>query len=100
MERGFDRLMGSEFIGEVVEEMRDVQSTALVKLNALWSLAFLHSRNHITNVLHGHLLPRSQPIPANSLPNDLDKYFKQDLNDFYQRITSNGTEIYIPTSSV
>jgi hypothetical protein len=100
VDRGFDRLMGGEFITHVVEQMREVQSTSLVKLNTLWSLAFLHSRNHITNVLQGRLLPRSQPIPPNGLPSDLDDYFRSSLTRFYSKITNDGSEIYIPTSTV
>jgi hypothetical protein len=91
VERGFDRLMGGEFITHVVQQMREVQGNALVKLNTLWSLTFLHSRNHITNVLQGRLLPRAQPILPNGLPKDLDEYFRSSLTTFYAKITNNGS---------
>jgi hypothetical protein len=81
--------------------MHDVQQTSLVKLNVLWSLGFLYSRNHITNILQtGRLLPRDSPIPPNSLPKELDAYFKHNLIEFYGKLTNGGTEIFIPTSLV
>lgn len=83
--------MGGDFIDQVVDEMREVQSSALVKLNVLWSLGFLHSRNHITNVLQGRLLPRNQPIPPKGLPADLDNYFRSGLHEFYDRLTNGGS---------
>lgn len=81
--------------------MNEVQRVSLIKLNVLYSLCFLYSRNHILNILStGRLLNRNEPIPADAIPKEFDNYFKENLQGFYDRLTNNGSEIYIPTTMV
>lgn len=80
VERGFDRLMTGQFIDKVVEEMREVQSASLVKLNVLWSLGLQRSHHHMNHVLQGNLLPHNKPIPSKGFPADLDEYFRCGLH--------------------
>ena len=46
------------------------------------------------------ILPPSKPIPKNSIISKFDGYFKSNLDEYYNEITKNGEEIYIPTFAV
>lgn len=91
----------SDYIDRVVTEMNNVQSVSLTKLNILYSLAFVNSRNKIANILdQGRLLPHAEPIPENSISKEFDNYFRANLQEYYNKITDNEKEIYIPTTMI
>jgi hypothetical protein len=80
--------------------MNEVQHVSLIKLNVLYSLTFIHSRNHINNILANHIIPPEQPIPNESIAKEFDRYFRDSLQNYYNRITDNGQEGYIPAEMI
>ena len=64
-------------------------------------MARLHARNKMGNILDKKLLlPPDIPIPSTSIVNKFDEYFRSNLVEFYNSLTSNGDEVYIPTYMV
>lgn len=47
-----------------------------------------------------YLIPREEPIPSGSISAKFDEYFRSGLQDYYNKITNNEEEIYIPTSCI
>ena len=64
-------------------------------------MARLHARNKMGNILDKKLLiPPEIPIPSTSIVNKFDEYFRSNLVEFYNSLTNNGDEVYIPTYMV
>lgn len=73
----------------------------MVKLNTLYTVGFFHSRNNINAIVKNNcLIPRSAPIPSDSIVKKFDDYFRSGLSDFYRSITNNEEDICIPTSII
>jgi hypothetical protein len=61
----------------MLQEINGIQNTCLMKLNVLYSLAFIHSRNTINNILEGkRLISLTEPIPKGHIAEEFDQYFK------------------------
>lgn len=84
-------------MNKVISEMNQVQNVSLLKLNTLYSLAFNNSRQQMHNVLSRCIIPPEVPIPQDSISFEFDKYFKDNLHDYYNRITDYEQELYIPS---
>ena len=74
----------------VLNAINKVQNTSLIKLNTLYTVGYLNSRNHMNNIVNKNsLIPRSQPIPKNSIVTEFDEYFRSNLKEFYNKLTNN-----------
>lgn len=81
--------------------INEIQRVSLIKLNTFYSLAFLSAYNNINSIINKKLiLPASKPIPADSIAKKFDDYFRANLNDYYNLITDDQKDIYIPTTEV
>ena len=78
IDAAFARLESEEGMERVIEAMNEVQGTALRKLNALYSLSYLHSNNSVTNIIQKHLLlPPDIPLRGDTVSAQFDDYFRQ-----------------------
>ena len=64
----FFRLESPEGMERVIHTMNEVQGTALRKLNALYSLSYLHSHHSMDNIIAKNLLlPPEIPLPKETV---------------------------------
>lgn len=97
----FQRLSSPSQVDMVLDAINKVQNTSLIKLNTLYTVGYLNSRNHMNNIVNKNsLIPRSEPIPKNSIVTEFDEYFRSNLKEFYNKLTNNEEQLCIPTTCV
>ena len=70
-------------------------------MNTFYTLGFLSARNNMNSIItKKEIIPEHKPIPSNSIAKKFDEYFKTGLSEYYNQITDNQNEIYIPTTMV
>ena len=75
-----------------------MQRTALVKLNVLYSYAFLESHNSVENIINKKMILNADlPLPSKSLVTNFDSYFRSELQEAYQELVDSEVQHCIPT---
>lgn len=85
----------------IIQQMNSVQNTAVTKLNILYSLAFTYSRSHMNHIIEKNkILNANQPIPADIIVSQFDRYFHSNLDSFYSELTDSGNDNFLPTETI
>jgi hypothetical protein len=73
VQRGFDQMYQDTSVEQMLREINGLQNTSLIKLNTLYTLAFIYSRNHLNNIInHNLIIPPARPIPNDCIAKKFD----------------------------